>query len=193
MNDDHQQLNTFINCFARKIADLYPSNYSDKEDYIQEGHLKLAEINAGDHIKRDFQAYAVTAISRAMREAALVSMCAVSAPKRIKRLVHKAEKLIFEGKTEQEICQALRIDKKTFMSLKALIYTESWHQLFFEPILDSKPFLFIDDILSCYGLTEDEKIFIESQFTDNLNLTRKQRWSVAKGLRSKLSRSGYEV
>jgi len=84
-----KSLNEFIINFARRIATLYPNNCADEEDYIQVGHLKLAEINGGKYKQRNYLAYAIVAISRAMRYAAFKSMCAVSASYKTKRLVYK--------------------------------------------------------------------------------------------------------
>lgn len=189
-------LNRFIVCLAQKIAKIYPSNCADEEDYIQAGYLKLAEINGNKYTKRNFQAYAIVAISRAMREAALEAMCAVSAPHRIKRLVHKIEIFLAIGKTEDEICQELNINQITFMSLKSLISTKSLHRLFDEPMLDSEPFCVLDDLLLSDNLTWDDKIFIQAQLNDtveNLGLTRKRRWLTAKNIRNKLVKSGYGI
>ncbi|GAG26567.1 unnamed protein product, partial [marine sediment metagenome] len=134
------------------------------------------------------------AIARAMRRTALGAMCAMSAPERIKRQVHKIEVLLAIGKTEQEICSELKIGPKILMDLKVLINTESWDRLFNEPTYDPESFLIIDDLMSSHYLTEKDKAFIQAQFEgnmDSLGLTRKQRWSQMKSFRPKLVRSGY--
>lgn len=194
---NNQQLITlFIVCLARKIAALYPSGCADEDDYIQVGHLKLAEINNDKYKKHNSQAYAIVAISRAIREAALGAMGAISAPNRIKRQIHMIDILSAHGQTEQEICCELKIDTKTLISLRLLIYTESWHRLFQEPTYDIEPFSIIDDILSSSRITAADKVFLRAQFDedmDSLNLTRKQQWLRGKNLRPKLMRSGYGI
>ncbi len=187
-------LDMFIICLARKIAFLYPNNCADEDDYIQAGYLKLAEINSGRYKKHDWQAYTIFAIARAMRESALEAMCAIYAPERIKRRVHKIELLLAVSKTEKEICEELEIDSKTFDNLKSLIVTESWQRLFDEPTYNAEPFSVFDDILSSCCLTEADKTFLQAQFEDDINslgLTSKQRWLQMKNLRPKLTRSGY--
>lgn len=191
-----QSIETFIDHLARKIAVLYPNNCADEEDYIQAGHLKLAEIHDGEYEERDCHAYAIIAIARAMRDTALKAMCAASAPHRIKKLVHTIELLISDRKTEQEICQELRIDAITFSSLRSLIHSESWHSLFCEPTRDSEPFSFINDLLLSCKLTDQERAFLQAQFdndVDSLGLTRKQRWLQARNLRPKLVKCGYGI
>lgn len=193
---NEQSLDSFIYYLAQKIARVYPTNCADAEDYIQAGHLKLAEINITGYTKRDFVSYAIAAISRAMRETALESMCAVSAPYRIKKLVHKVEMLLVSGKTERDICDELQITTKTFSDLRSLIKTESWNMLFQEPIMEFEQFSFFDDILSSSLLIEEDRDFLKLQFTGNTNgtvLNRKQRWTKAKSIRPKLIRSGYGV
>ena len=191
-----QHLNILIARLAQKIAILYPNNCADEEDYIQAGHLKLAEINMDEHEKRDFRAYAIVAIARAMRESALEAISSVSAPRRIKKLIHRIDLLLSMGKTEQEICNELRIDRRTLINLKSLINTKSWHRLFNEPMYDSEPFSVIDDLLSSCYLAEKDKNFIRAKLEDDmdsLELTRKQRWLQAKSLRPKLVWSGYGI
>lgn len=190
----NQPLDIFIARLAQKIAVLYPNNCADEEDYIQAGHLKLAEMHIDEHDKRSFRAYAVIAIARAMRESALGAMGAASAPERIKRRAHLVELLIASGKTEQGICSELNIDANILACLKSLITTESWHKLFDEPTCAPEPFSVIEDILSSCGLTEEDRVFLRAQFDDNLEslgLTRKQKWAQIRSLRPKLTRSGY--
>jgi hypothetical protein len=194
MKRREQSLDAFITCLARKIAFLYPNNCADEEDYIQAGHLKLAEINTGKCKKRDLVAYNIVAIARAMRKSALEAMCATYAPERIKKRVHMVELLLATGKTEQEVCDELGIDLETFVNLKSLITTESWHRLFDEPTYDAEPFSVFEDMLSAHCLTEADKAFIRAQFegdVDSLGLTQKQRWLRVKEMRPKLMRSGY--
>ena len=194
--NDQQSLSLFIDRFAVKIAVRYPNNCADVEDYKQAGHLKLAEMRIDKYNKRDFRAYAIITISRAMRETALQTMCAVSAPNGIKRLVHTIDRLTYDGQSEQEVCRKLGIDKRKLTNLKALIYSESWHQLFCEPKHSTESFSFIVDILLSCGLTDQEKTFVKARLDDDiesLNLTPKQRWLQSKNLRPKLTRSGYGI
>lgn len=196
MIDNDHSLDMFIFRLARKIAILYPNNCADEEDYIQAGHLKLAEINYRKYEKRDFQAYAIIAVARAMRETALGAIGATSAPDRVKRLIHKIELLLIEGKTEKDICKELRINAISLTCFKSLIGAESWYQLFDEPTHIQEPFSVIDDMLLSNDLTEKDKEFIFAQFEgeiDSLGMTRKQRWIQTKSLRGKLTRSGYEI
>lgn len=189
-----QSLNRFIICMAQKIATVYPTNCADEEDYIQVGHLKLAEIYGDKYKKRNFQAYAIIAVARAMRYAAMEAMFTISAPHKIKKQIYKIAIFLATGKTEQEICQELKITRNTLINLQSLINIESWHRLFEEPILNLEPFFMLDDLLSSDYLTEDDKIFVQAQFDDttgNLGLSRKQRWTRTKNIRPKLIRSGY--
>lgn len=196
MKRKKQSLNMFIVRLAHKIAAIYPNNCADEEDYIQAGHLKLAEINGSQYHQRDFRAYAIIAIARAMREAALGAVGAASAPGRIKRQAYIAGILSTNGQTEQEICDELKIDKIKLASLRSLIITESWHLLFNEPAYNSEPFSMIEDMLSSCHLTDEDRQFIQTRLDgniDNLELTRKQRWLKTKSLRPKLTRSGYGI
>ncbi len=191
-----QSINIFITRLAQKIAILYPNNCADKEDYIQAGHLKLAEIRNGEYEQRDFLAYIIIAIARAMRETALEAIGAISAPKRVKKQIHKIELLLIAGKTEQEICNELKVDRAIVVNLRSFIKTQSWHTLFNEPMYDYEPFSFIDDLLSSCYLSEKDKIFIRAKLEDDMNslkLTRKQKWLQAKNLRPKLAWSGYGI
>lgn len=192
---NHQQsLDIFIYRLAKKIAALYPNSSADKEDYIQEGHLKLAEICKGDYGIRNFKAHAIVSISRAMREAALRTMCAISAPHRVKKQIHKIKVFLGAGKTECEICKELRITQETLINLKSLISAESWHRLFKEPTYDSEPFFVLDDLLSSRYLTNKDRNLIRARFgntIDELCLNRNRRYKINKNIRPKLIRSGY--
>lgn len=191
-----QLLDIFISRLAKKIANLYPSNCADEEDYIQTGHLKLIEINKSKHRKHNFQAYAIIAIARAMRESALEVMGIIYAPKRIKKLAYQIKLLLIIGKTEQEVCDELKIDMQTFINLKLLTDVKSWHKLFDEPTHDPKPFSAIDDLLSSCRLTEENRNFLLTQLENDmsdLELTPKQKWSQKKYLRPRLIRSGYGI
>lgn len=191
-----QSLNRFIVCLARKIAIVYPSNCADEEDYIQVGHLKLAEICQDEHKHNNFQAYAIVAIANTMRNAALDIMCSVSAPRRTKKQVHKIGMFLAAGETEQTICQEMQITHKEFNHLRSLISTESWQMLFQEPTQSYKPFSFLDDLLSSRYLTEEDKVFILAQVNDtvdSLGLSRWERYVRTKSLRPKLVRSSYGI
>lgn len=179
-----------------RIVECYPNNCADEDDYIQAGHLKLVEIRKCGKGRRNFESYAITAIARAMRETALEAMCSVSAPRRIKRQVHKLEMLIFAGKTENEICQELRISRKKLINLKSLLTTQSWHMLFEEPTHSAEPFSIMDDILSSSHLDQEDKTFIQAQFDGKTNvpkLSPKKQWLHNKNLRRKLARSSYDI
>lgn len=194
--DCKQSLDRFIIYLAQKIATIYPSNYADKEDYIQEGHLKLAEIHRDKQEKHNFLPYAIVTIARAMRYAAINAMYAVSAPQRVKKQVHKIKILLALGRTEQEICQELKITESTLISLRSLINTESWHRLFEEPTLNPESFSVFNDLLSSDYLTEEDRVFIQVQFndtTEDLGLSRKQQWKRNRDIRPKLVRSGYGI
>ncbi len=187
-------LDEFIAFLAQKIDILYPNNCADKEDYIQAGHLKLAEIRRNGRKQRDFRAYAIIAIARAMRKTALGAMGAASAPGRIKRKAHSTELLLAANKTEYDICCELRINAEMLASLKSLINTESWYGLFNEPTNSAEPFSVINDLLSSRYLTEEDKTFILAQFDNDiksLGLTRRQQWTQSKNISHKLVRSGY--
>lgn len=186
-------IDDFISRLALKISTLYPNNCADKEDYIQAGHLKLAEIKCGNNDHRNFMAYDIVAISRAMRETALGAMCAASAPCGVKKLVHKIELLFSHGRTEKEIQIELNIDSQTLSTLRTLSASYSWYELFDEPSHEQEPFSAINDLLSSCCLDEKDKEFIRSQIDENSidTMTRKQRWIHTKRIRNKLVRSGY--
>jgi len=191
-----QSLNQFIYCLASKIATIYPNSCADEEDYIQVGHMTLAEISRDECEYRNFRAYAIVAIANTMRNAALDAMCAASAPRRVKKQVHKIEILLAANKTEREICQELNITPSIFANLRSLIFTESWHMLFYEPAQESEPFSVLDDLLSSSALTTEDQAFLQTQFSgtpENLGLSRNQRYSRTIGLRPKLERSGYGI
>lgn len=191
-----ESLDTFIVCLARKIALIYPSNYADIEDYIQTGHLTLIKINRRKQQYRSFLAYAIVAIANTMRNAALDAMCSVSAPRKIKKQLHKIDMLMATGKTDVDICTELDIDRQTLNELQLLLKTESFHRLFKEPTTYSQPFSILDDLLLSSCLTEDDKIFIQAQLDDtidDLDLSRKQQWSKVKKIRTKFIRSGYGI
>lgn len=194
-----RSLDKFIINFAKRIFRYYPNSYSNQEDYIQVGHLTLARINNGNNDsnkKRDLIAYTITAIARAMRELALESMGSVSAPQRIKKLAHQVELLLVNSKTEQEICNELRINPTTLIDIKSLINFKSFDQLFDEPTYNPEPFSYVEDLLSSRCLREEDKIFLRAKIEDSmddLELTRKQRWVQSKRLCHKVIRSGYGI
>ena len=189
-------LDQFIILLSKKINILYPNNCADEADYIQAGHLKLAELNGHKDEKRNFQAYAIVAIARAMRETALKAIGAISAPARIKKQIHRIGLAIATGKTEKDICIELGIDEQKLADMKTLIQAESWHDIFDEPQCDHEPYSIIYDLLSSCRLTDQDKIFLQSQLDGDIKcseLTRKRKWTRAIGLRFRLERSGYGV
>ncbi len=189
-----RSLNIFIKRLASRMAEVYRNNCADEDDYIQAGHLKLAEIASGEYKKKDSQAYSIVAVSRAMRDAAIEAMFAASAPHIVKIKVHKLETLLGSGKTEQEASEELGISKAELTSLKSLIHPESWNALFIEQSIEFSPFDVLDDLFSSGLLTEDDKTFLQAHIdgtVDELGLSRKQQWSRAYSLRPKLLRSGY--
>lgn len=193
---DNESINEFIARFAKKISYIYKNSYIDEDDYIQTGHLKLAEIRHSEYVKNDFFAYAIVSIARAMRCAALGATCAVSAPHRIKLLVHRIDRLNAVGSTEQEICNELNITVNELSDLKPLLCHKSWQELFNEPFTCSNQFSFFDDLVEVDSLTSDDIDFLRSQLNDttkNLGLSRNQMYKRARKLRPKLTRSGYGI
>lgn len=192
--NSNRSLNIFIKRFASRIAAIYRNNCADEDDYIQTGHLKLAEIESGEYEQKDSQAYSIVAVSRAMRNAAIEAMFAVSAPHTIKAKVHKIEALLASGKTEREVHKELKLSKEEFLSLKSLINSESWDTLFIEQSVEFSPFDVLNDLFSSGLLTEEDKTFLRAHVNgtvDKLGLSRKQQWSKAQSLQPKLLRSGY--
>ena len=190
----NRSLDIFIERFAARMAEIYRNNCADQDDYIQAGHLKLAEIENGKYERKDNQAYSIVAVSRAMRDAAIEAMFAASAPHIVKIKVHKLETLLGSGKTEREAAEELGISKEEFTILKSLIHPESWNALFSEQSVEFSPFDVLDDLFSSGLLTENDKTFLQAHIdgtVDELGLSRKQQWSKAMSLRPKLLRSGY--
>lgn len=188
-------LEDFIRRFAYKIANRYPSNCADEEDYIQVGHLKLLEINNNEYKKRDLLAYSITAISRAMREAAFDAMYLMSAPSNIKRIAYKIKIMTLSGKTEIQIKYELNLDDITFITIQALSQTYSLDELFVQPSHDGEPFCALDDIILSSCMDEKDQAFMVSQIDGVYEdkMTRKQRWVYSKKIRHKLTRSGYGI
>ncbi len=191
-----ESLNRFIRYNAKKTARVYRSSQADEDDYIQAGHLKLAQIRKARSDEHNFRSYAITAISRAMRCEALETMCGISAPHRVKIIMHRIEMLSSYGKTEKEICDKLKITAEKLLDLKLLIGSSSWDELFTQPVCNPDSFSHIDDLLSSGNLEEQDRVFILEEFINSdvdFNLTRKQKWSRSKSLRPKLVRSGYGI
>lgn len=187
-------INAFIMHFAAKIEQLYPNSYSDIGDYIQEGHLKLAQIRGCEGNKRDFFSYAITCVARAMRKSAIDSTCAASAPHRVKWMAHKIDSLLASGMTEKEVCHKLKIDIEKLTEIKRFSHHESWNILFEEPAESADSFSFFDDILESKELTEEDIVILKAQFEnaiDDLNLDRNQIYRNMVKIRPKLIRSGY--
>ncbi len=190
----NQSINKFIVNFATKIEQLYPNSYSDIGDYIQEGHLKLAQIKGCEGNKRDFFSYAITCVARAMRKSAINSTCAASAPHRIKCMAHKIDSFLASGSTEQEVCKKLGITVEKFAEIKQLPYHESWNMLFEEPAESADSFSFFDDILESEQLTDEDVVVLRAQLEnaiDDLDLDRNQIYRKMVEIRPKLIRSGY--
>lgn len=194
--DNNESLDNFIVCLAQKIAKTYPNNCADSDDYIQTGYLKLLELCRDKSKKRNFKAYAIVAIARAMRNAAIDAMCNVSAPRNAKRQFRQIAELLHNGKTEAEICQELKISYKVIMRLRSLAMSESWHVMFCEPIGYVEPFLIINDICRSSGLTSEDKkmILAQSNYDDeHNNYNRKHKWKWRQRIRPKLMWSGYGI
>ncbi len=184
----------FIVNFARKIEELYPNSYSDIDDYIQEGHLKLAEIRGDKESKKDFFSYAITCVARAMRKSAIDSTCAASAPHRVKWMAHKIDALLASGDTEQEVRMKLGITIEKLDEIKRLSSHKSWDMLFEEPAEDTESFSFFNDILESAQLTDEDIVILKAQFDnaiDDLGLDRNQLYRKMLEIRPKLVRSGY--
>jgi hypothetical protein len=129
-----------------------------------------------------------------MRRVAVDSMCAVSAPHRVKARVQRVQRLMAMCLTEQEICQELDITRDELVILLSLGEQKSWHRLFQQPTQSTEPFSFLDDLLSSSLLTDEDKVVIKAQFNcavDDLGFTRNQLYRKTKSIRSKLIRSGY--
>ena len=187
-------INEFIVNFAAKIEQLYPNSYSDVGDYIQEGHLKLAQIRNCGGKKRHFFSYAITCVARAMRKSAINSTGAASAPHRVKWMAHKVDSLLASGSTEKEVCDTLKITVEQLVEIRHLSYHESWNMLFEEPAESAESFSFFDDILDSEQLTEEDVVILKAQFEnaiDDLDLDRNQIYRKMVEIRPKLIRSGY--
>ncbi len=191
-----RSLDKFIVKFAKIIETLYPSNCADADDYIQAGHLKIAEIKNENRITKNFESYAVTSIARAMRRTAVDSMCAVSAPHTVKARVQRVQRFMAMCLTESEICNELDITIDELVILLSLGKQESWHRLFKQPTQSSETFSFLDDLLSSSLLTNEDRVVIKAQSdcaVKDLGLTRNQLYRKTKEIRSKLRRSGYGI
>lgn len=187
-------LNKFIVNLARKIEQLYPNSYCDVGDYIQEGHLKLAEIRGCKDSKKDFFSYAIICVARAMRKSAINSTCAASAPHRIKWMARKIDSLLASGDTEQEVRMKLGISTDKLEEIRQLSSHKSWDTLFEEPAENAESFSFFDDILESAQLTEEDVVILKAQFENSINdlgLDRHQLYRRMMKIRPKLVRSGY--
>lgn len=187
-------INEFIINFARKIEELYPNSYSDVGDYIQEGHLKLAQIRDCKKSKKDFFSYAITCVARAMRKSAINSTCAASAPHRVKWMAHKVDALLASGSTKKEVCMKLGISTSKLDEIKQLASHESWDTLFDEPAENTESFSFFDDILESAQLTEEDAVILKAQFENSINdlgLDRHKLYRRMMKIRPKLVWSGY--
>lgn len=179
---------------SRKIANTYPSNCADYDDYAQEGYLVLAELNSSRRQYRDFAAYAMAAIANRMKRYALGATCPIRAPLPVKKMIRNVSVLTYKDRTDTEICSTLEISMAKLCELIALANPKPWHMLFDEPAYEPEPFVVFDDMLECGCLTPIDKQFIMEELGDmvvNTNLTRKQKYTMRKGLRKKLIRGGY--
>jgi len=191
MQDD-VSLDRFITSLANKIARVCPGGCSCRDDYIQAGHLKLAEIRSQRQACDNFDAYAMRAVARAMREEAVNSMFTISAPHRVKRQAYKIMAMLSRGMTESEACLELDITDETMSAIMALVNTRMIHAFFSEPETGHSPFSEIGDLLSHRQLTQEDRTFLQSQIDgSDHDLTRKQRWTKMRQMRRKLNRSGY--
>jgi len=148
--------------------------------------LKLAEINSNRQKKRNFKAYAIVAIARAMRDTAIDAVFIVSASRNIKRQLWKTIKLSANGQTEK----ALSKRAVSNFSVKAL------YALFDKSVQCCEQFSIIDDIYLSPKLTEEDKIFLSSQLNGTVNeicSNPKQKWLKMKKIRSKLIESDYGI
>lgn len=187
-------INEFIVNFAKKIEQLYPNSYFDVGDYIQEGHLKLAQIKGCRKSKKDFFSYAITCVARAMRKSAINSTCAASAPHRIKWMAHKIDSLLASGSTEQEVCMKLGITIGKLGEIRQISHHKSWDTLFEEPTENAESFSFFDDMLESAQLTGEDKVILKAQFENSINdlgFNRHQLYRRMMKIRPKLIRSGY--
>jgi len=190
-----KSLDYFIKCLAKKMSRIYPSRCADYEDYIQAGHLKLAELQCGKNKTNDFRAYAIVSISRAMRDTAINSMCLIHTPRRIKILAHKISVLLNKHVPEKEICEQLSIDMKTMYELLAILDTDSIDTLYEEPSCEVSQFDFIADIFEADGIDQDDKDTIMKQLAcdkKDKKLRNKLYYNIKK-LRSKFSMIGYKI
>lgn len=193
---DDEQIDRFILYQARTVARIYRSSHADEDDYIQVGRLKLAEINKFRPDKSNCMSYAVTSISRAMRQEALATMSGISAPDRVKSVMHKVEMMFVDGKTEKEVCDQLKLTVEKLADLLSLMGAKSWENLFIQPKCYPDPFSVLDDLFSSKCLKEEDRDFILDHFVNDTNdstISRKQKWKRSKDLRPRLIRSGYGI
>ena len=186
-------LHKFIVRFSKKIANTYPSCCVDEEDYIQEGYLKLIQINKSRQKKRNFEAYAIIAIANTIRNFAIDMACTISASTQIKRQIQKINKLSTKGKTEAEICKELNIAYDNMNYFRTLTDVLSLDNRFNEPQYNQDPFCIITDVLSLDILTEDEKRIILSRINGETSLNTTTNWRKRRDIFHKLARSGYGI
>jgi len=190
-----QSLQRFIISWAKKIVAVYPNGCASVEDYIQEGYLKLAEICKDKRQKRNLQAYAIVAITRAMRDTAIKATFPLSAPLKVKTLAVEVRRRIGIGQSEATIRQQLEITTSMWRAICQLVKPEISLSVLHEPLcVDLEIFMALDDILTLPQLTDEDKILIRAQYNDDvdtLGLSRKQLWTKTRQICSKLNRSGY--
>jgi len=189
-------LKIIIQRLARKNAALYSYSSMDQDDLEQEGYLKLAEISCRKDTIKNFHSYAITAISRAMREAAIKSTSSVSAPYKDKILFYKIRNMIASGLNETEICDILDITKAKLSKIKTIVKCKSFDQLYFEPSFDQQPYYFLSDILSSKHLRIRDKRLILSKIyhlETSGRVSAKSLWRKLKRLRTKMNKIGYRM
>jgi len=190
-----KSLDHFIRCLAKKISKIYPNRCADYEDYIQAGHLKLAELQHSNIKANNFRAYAIVSISRAMRDTAIDSMCLVHIPRRVKVLAHKVSVLLSKHVPEKEICDQLNIDKNTMFHLLSILNTDSVDAIHGEPSCEAKQFDFLRDIFEADEIDQDDKDTILEQLDcgkKDRKLRNKLYYKIRK-LRHKFSMIGYNI
>lgn len=183
-------LDKFIVRFAYKLAKKYPSNCSDAEDLRQIGYLCLERIKSKMNRCQNFKAYAVTAIAREMKKEAIKNIGLVSAPNKAKVQAYIVGMLFRQGKTDEEICSDLNIDRVTLNELMVLLRSIPLHSLVEEVIEDYHPFYSLDDLLSYHKLNDDDRKYIAHKIYGT-PLDKLPTANTKDRLRNKLIGSGY--
>jgi DNA-directed RNA polymerase specialized sigma subunit len=183
-------LDKFIIRFAYKLAKKYPSNCSDAEDLKQIGYLCLERLKREIDKCQNFEAYAITAIAREMKKTAIKNIGIVSAPNKTKVQAYIAGMLFRQGKTDEEICSDLDIDRVTLNELMVLLQSTPLQLLAEELAEDYHPFCEMDDLLSCHRLNDDDRQYIAHKI-HGIALDKQPAANIKNRLRNKLIGSGY--